>query len=134
MSLDDSLMFWRNEFGKAMAPDKFEKQYAYNIRYVYVCVLPAARIRSCRWVYTVGARVLLAVYGQIRLRSRVRIPIGMCMCVRAMCSSAVPQKLWLAPHTPVPPTHARALHPRLTGITTVRLASAQTTRRTTVAK
>lgn len=35
VTLEDSLRFWREEFTKIMELDKFEKQYAYNIRYNY---------------------------------------------------------------------------------------------------
>lgn len=35
VTLDDSLRFWRDEFTKIMELDKFEKQYAYNVRYNY---------------------------------------------------------------------------------------------------
>jgi DNA primase large subunit len=35
VSLEDSLRFWREEFTKIMEPDKFDKSYAYNVRYNY---------------------------------------------------------------------------------------------------
>ncbi|XP_028034027.1 DNA primase large subunit-like [Bombyx mandarina] len=35
VTLEDSLRFWREEFIKIMDLDKFEKQYAYNVRYNY---------------------------------------------------------------------------------------------------
>ncbi|XP_042215191.1 DNA primase large subunit-like [Homarus americanus] len=35
LSLEDALYFWRSHFLKNMDVDKFEKQYAYNIRYNY---------------------------------------------------------------------------------------------------
>lgn len=35
VTLEDSLRFWRDEFTKVMDLDKFEKQYAYNVRYNY---------------------------------------------------------------------------------------------------
>ncbi|VBB25945.1 unnamed protein product [Acanthocheilonema viteae] len=35
MSLGDALLFWRAEFTKKMDSDKFDKQYAYNIRHNY---------------------------------------------------------------------------------------------------
>ncbi|VDN18887.1 unnamed protein product [Gongylonema pulchrum] len=35
MTLDDSLSFWRSEFTKKMDSEKFDKQYAYNIRHNY---------------------------------------------------------------------------------------------------
>ncbi|VDK71141.1 unnamed protein product [Onchocerca ochengi] len=35
MTLDDALSFWRAEFTKKMDSDKFDKQYAYNIRHNY---------------------------------------------------------------------------------------------------
>lgn len=35
VTLEDSLRFWRDEFTKIMDLDKFEKQYAYNVRYNY---------------------------------------------------------------------------------------------------
>ncbi|KAG7311715.1 hypothetical protein JYU34_002768 [Plutella xylostella] len=35
VTLEDSLRFWREEFTKIMDGDKFDKQYAYNIRYNY---------------------------------------------------------------------------------------------------
>ncbi|EJD76255.1 hypothetical protein LOAG_16754 [Loa loa] len=35
MTLEDALLFWRAEFTKKMDPDKFDKQYAYNIRHNY---------------------------------------------------------------------------------------------------
>ncbi|VDN04887.1 unnamed protein product [Thelazia callipaeda] len=35
MTLEDALCFWRTEFTKKMDSDKFEKQYAYNIRHNY---------------------------------------------------------------------------------------------------
>ncbi|KAG6444005.1 DNA primase large subunit [Manduca sexta] len=35
VTLEDSLRFWRDEFTKIMELDKFEKQYAYNVRYNY---------------------------------------------------------------------------------------------------
>jgi DNA primase large subunit len=35
LSLEDALLFWRDEFTKQMDADKFEKLYAYNIRHNY---------------------------------------------------------------------------------------------------
>lgn len=35
LSLDEALTFWRTEFTKKMDVEKFEKQYAYNVRHVY---------------------------------------------------------------------------------------------------
>jgi DNA primase large subunit len=35
LSLEDALAFWRAEFTKKMDPDKFDKQYAYNVRHSY---------------------------------------------------------------------------------------------------
>ncbi|VDN55338.1 unnamed protein product [Dracunculus medinensis] len=35
LSLEDALAFWRAEFTKKMDSDKFDKQYAYNIRHNY---------------------------------------------------------------------------------------------------
>ncbi|EDQ88653.1 uncharacterized protein MONBRDRAFT_32834 [Monosiga brevicollis MX1] len=35
LSLEDALLFWRTEFSRAMSIDKFDKQYAYNIRHNY---------------------------------------------------------------------------------------------------
>ena len=35
VTLEDSLRFWREEFTKTMDPDKFDKAYAYGIRYNY---------------------------------------------------------------------------------------------------
>ncbi|KHN76917.1 DNA primase large subunit [Toxocara canis] len=35
LSLEDALAFWRSEFTKKIDDDKFEKQYAYNIRHNY---------------------------------------------------------------------------------------------------
>ena len=35
MELDDSLNYWQSEFTKLMPVDKFNKQYAYNIRHNY---------------------------------------------------------------------------------------------------
>ena len=35
LSLDDALAFWRGEFTKAMPADKFDKEYAYNVRHNY---------------------------------------------------------------------------------------------------
>lgn len=35
VTLEDSLRFWRDEFTKIMELDKFEKNYAYNVRYNY---------------------------------------------------------------------------------------------------
>lgn len=35
VTLEDSLRFWRDEFTRIMELDKFEKQYAYNVRYNY---------------------------------------------------------------------------------------------------
>ncbi|KHJ79721.1 Eukaryotic-type DNA primase, large subunit, partial [Oesophagostomum dentatum] len=35
LSLDEAMMFMREEFTKKMDSDKFEKQYAYNIRHMY---------------------------------------------------------------------------------------------------
>lgn len=35
VTLEDSLRFWRDEFTKIMEHDKFEKSYAYNVRYNY---------------------------------------------------------------------------------------------------
>lgn len=35
VTLEDSLRFWREEFTKTMDMDKFEKQYAYSVRYNY---------------------------------------------------------------------------------------------------
>lgn len=35
VTLEDSMRFWRDEFTKTMEPDKFDKSYAYGIRYNY---------------------------------------------------------------------------------------------------
>lgn len=35
VTLEDSLKFWRQEFGKGIGVDKFDKSYAYNIRHNY---------------------------------------------------------------------------------------------------
>lgn len=35
LTLEEALQFWRVEFTKKMDVDKFEKQYAYNIRHIY---------------------------------------------------------------------------------------------------
>ncbi|CAH3160276.1 unnamed protein product [Porites lobata] len=35
LSLEEALIFWRSEFTKLMDVDKFDKQYAYNIRHSY---------------------------------------------------------------------------------------------------
>ncbi|KAK3742775.1 hypothetical protein QZH41_003710 [Actinostola sp. cb2023] len=35
ITLEESLIFWRSEFGKMMELEKFDKQYAYNIRHNY---------------------------------------------------------------------------------------------------
>eukprot|EP00457_Paulinella_chromatophora_P006721 gb/GEZN01006740.1/.p1 GENE.gb/GEZN01006740.1/~~gb/GEZN01006740.1/.p1 ORF type:complete len:464 (+),score=69.94 gb/GEZN01006740.1/:67-1458(+) len=35
LSLDDSLAFWRSSFSPKTPPDKFDKQYAYNVRHNY---------------------------------------------------------------------------------------------------
>lgn len=35
VTLEDSLRFWREEFSKTMEPDKFDKSYAYGVRYNY---------------------------------------------------------------------------------------------------
>jgi len=35
LSLEEALSFWRSEFTKKMDVDKFEKQYAYNVRHIY---------------------------------------------------------------------------------------------------
>nr|XP_002127095.1 DNA primase large subunit [Ciona intestinalis] len=35
VTLEDSLKFWRQELGKGIGIDKFDKQYAYNIRHNY---------------------------------------------------------------------------------------------------
>lgn len=35
VTLEDSLRFWREEFSKTMEPDKFDKAYAYGVRYNY---------------------------------------------------------------------------------------------------
>ncbi|XP_046357002.2 DNA primase large subunit-like [Haliotis rufescens] len=35
LSLDEAMKFWRTEFVKGMDPDKFDKQYSYNIRHNY---------------------------------------------------------------------------------------------------
>ncbi|CAG9538859.1 unnamed protein product [Cercopithifilaria johnstoni] len=35
MTLEDALLFWRAEFTKKLDSDKFDKQYAYNIRHNY---------------------------------------------------------------------------------------------------
>lgn len=35
VTMEDSLRFWREEFSKMMEPDKFDKAYAYGIRYNY---------------------------------------------------------------------------------------------------
>lgn len=35
LSLEEALLFWRTEFTKKMEVDKFEKQYAYNVRHSY---------------------------------------------------------------------------------------------------
>lgn len=35
LSLEDALAFWRSEFSKSMGVDKFDKNYAYNIRHNY---------------------------------------------------------------------------------------------------
>jgi DNA primase large subunit len=35
LSLEDAMIFWRDEFTKKIDADKFEKLYAYNIRHSY---------------------------------------------------------------------------------------------------
>ena len=35
LSLEDNLAFWKKEFTKKIGADKFEKEYAYNIRHNY---------------------------------------------------------------------------------------------------
>ncbi|XP_064395296.1 DNA primase large subunit-like [Halichondria panicea] len=35
LTLDQAMAFWRAEFVKKMEPEKFEKQYAYNVRHSY---------------------------------------------------------------------------------------------------
>ena len=35
VSLDDQLALWKGEFTKKIGADKFEKEYAYNIRHMY---------------------------------------------------------------------------------------------------
>lgn len=35
LSLEDALNFFRDEFTKKIAPEKFQREYAYNIRYNY---------------------------------------------------------------------------------------------------
>ncbi|MCL4122387.1 UNVERIFIED_CONTAM: hypothetical protein GTU68_060364, partial [Idotea baltica] len=35
LKLEDALRFWRSHFTKVMDPDKFDKEYAYNIRHNY---------------------------------------------------------------------------------------------------
>ena len=35
MTLEDAVRFWRTEFTKSMPADKFDKQYAYGVRYNY---------------------------------------------------------------------------------------------------
>jgi len=35
VTLEDSLRFWREEFTKTIEPDKFDKSYAYGVRYNY---------------------------------------------------------------------------------------------------
>jgi len=35
LTMDESIMFWKKEFCKKMDADKFEKNYAYNIRHGY---------------------------------------------------------------------------------------------------
>ena len=35
LSLEDALVFWRSAFARRTPPDKFNKQYAYNIRHNY---------------------------------------------------------------------------------------------------
>lgn len=43
LSYDESLAYWRGIFLKGMAPDKFEKEHKYNIRYNYGLEARAAR-------------------------------------------------------------------------------------------
>lgn len=35
LSLEDALAFWRSEFSRVVGVDKFDKNYAYNIRHNY---------------------------------------------------------------------------------------------------
>jgi len=35
LTMDESLEFWRSEFGQIMPVDKFDKEHAYNIRHNY---------------------------------------------------------------------------------------------------
>ena len=35
MSMEDSMSFWKGEFTKKISAEKFEKEYAYNIRHNY---------------------------------------------------------------------------------------------------
>ena len=35
LTQDEALQFWRTEFTKKMDGDKFEKNYAYNVRHMY---------------------------------------------------------------------------------------------------
>jgi DNA primase large subunit len=35
LSMKDSLQLWKKEFTKKMSSDKFQREYAYNIRHSY---------------------------------------------------------------------------------------------------
>ena len=35
LTQEEALQFWRTEFTKKMDSDKFEKNYAYNVRHMY---------------------------------------------------------------------------------------------------
>ena len=35
LTLQESMLFWKNEFLKVMTADKFDKEYSYNVRHSY---------------------------------------------------------------------------------------------------
>jgi hypothetical protein len=51
VTLEDALEFWRSEFAQKVGTQVFEKQYAYNIRYILPSTSLPVSLFSIRSVY-----------------------------------------------------------------------------------
>jgi len=63
LSYDESLTFWRTLFLKGMAPDKFDKEYKYNIRYNYGLEARRAHARARAYAHRSAERACTAPGG-----------------------------------------------------------------------
>lgn len=92
LTYDESLTYWRNIFLKGMAPDKFDKEHKYNIRYNYGLEARAPLRTTCGCT-----RLLVAAHS-----TPAELPAGtLPTCSRAPYPSRAPALL------PCPPARAQ---------------------------